>query len=129
MLQYMLKSKIHRATVIEADLNYEGSLSVDRDLMDAVGLAPYERVNIYNINNGERFDTYVIEGKTGSGMIGLNGAAARKGMAGDLIIIVSYALYAPEELAGYKPRIVVLDKGNLIKKVMHVEEAQHPYRG
>ncbi|MBU4176752.1 MAG: aspartate 1-decarboxylase [Deltaproteobacteria bacterium] len=129
MLQYMLKSKIHRATVIEADLNYEGSLSVDRDLMDAVGLSPYERVNIYNINNGERFDTYVIEGKAGSGMIGLNGAAARKGMAGDLIIIVSYALYAPEELAGYKPRIVVLDKGNLIKKVMHVEEAQHPYRG
>ena len=129
MLQYMLKSKIHRATVIEADLNYEGSLSVDRDLMDAVGLFPYERVNIYNINNGERFDTYVIEGRAGSGMIGLNGAAARKGMTGDLIIIVSYALYAPEELAGYKPRIVVLDKGNLIKKVMHVEEAQHPYRG
>lgn len=129
MLQYMLKSKIHRATVIEADLNYEGSLSVDRDLMDAVGLSPYERVNIYNINNGERFDTYVIEGKAGSGMIGLNGAAARKGMVGDLIIIVSYALYAPEELAGYKPRIVVLDKDNLIKKVMHVEEAQHPYRG
>lgn len=129
MLQYMLKSKIHRATVIEADLNYEGSLTVDKDLMDAVGLYPYERVNIYNINNGERFDTYLIEGKAGSGMIGLNGAAARKGLPGDLIIIVSYALYAPEELAGYKPQIVVLDKGNLIKKVMHVEEAQHPYRG
>jgi len=129
MLQYMLKSKIHRATVIEADLNYEGSLTVDRDLMDAVGLYPYERVNIYNINNGERFDTYLIEGKAGSGMIGLNGAAARKGLPGDLIIIVSYALYGPEELVGYKPQIVVLDKGNLIKKVMHVEEAQHPYRG
>jgi len=129
MLQYMLKSKIHRATVIEADLNYEGSLTVDRNLMDAVGLYPYERVNIYNINNGERFDTYVIEGKAGTGMIGLNGAAARKGLPGDLIIIVSYALYAPEELAGYKPKIVVLDKGNLIKKVMHDEEAQHPYRG
>ncbi|HIJ90041.1 MAG TPA: aspartate 1-decarboxylase [Deltaproteobacteria bacterium] len=129
MLQYMLKSKIHRATVIEADLNYEGSLSVDKDLMDAVGLYPFERVNIYNINNGERFDTYVIEGKAGTGMIGLNGAAARRGLPGDLIIIVSYALYAPEELAGYKPRIVVLDKGNMIKKVMHVEEAQHPYRG
>ncbi len=125
----MLKSKIHRATVIEADLNYEGSLTVDRNLMDAVGLYPYERVNIYNINNGERFDTYVIEGKPGTGMIGLNGAAARKGLPGDLIIIVSYALYAPEELVGYKPQIVVLDKGNLIKKVMHVEEAQHPYRG
>ena len=129
MLQYMLKSKIHRATVIEADLNYEGSLTVDRNLMDAVGLYPYERVNIYNINNGERFDTYVIEGKPGTGMIGLNGAAARKGLPGDLIIIVSYALYAPEELVGYKPQIVVLDKGNLIKNVMHVEEAQHPYRG
>ena len=129
MLQYMLKSKIHRATVIEADLNYEGSLTVDRNLMDAVGLYPYERVNIYNINNGERFDTYVIEGRPGTGMIGLNGAAARKGLPGDLIIIVSYALYAPEELVGYKPQIVVLDKGNLIKKVMHVEEAQHPYRG
>lgn len=129
MLQYMLKSKIHRATVIEADLNYEGSLTVDKDLMDAVGLYPYERVNIYNINNGERFDTYLIEGKPGTGMIGLNGAAARKGLPGDLIIIVSYALYAPDELVGYKPQIVVLDKGNLIKKVMHVEEAQHPYRG
>lgn len=129
MLQYMLKSKIHRATVIEADLNYEGSLTVDKDLMDAVGLCPFERVNIYNINNGERFDTYVIEGKAGSGMIGLNGAAARKGMVGDLVIVVSYALYGPEELAGYKPRIVVLDKGNAIKKVMHVEQAQHPYRG
>ena len=129
MLQYMLKSKIHRATVIEADLNYEGSLTVDRNLMDAVGLCPYERVNIYNINNGERFDTYVIEGAAGSGMIGLNGAAARKGLPGDLVIIVSYALYAPDELAGYKPKIVVLDKGNLIKGVMHLEEAQHPYRG
>jgi len=129
MLQYMLKSKIHRATVIEANLNYEGSLTVDRNLMDAVGLYPYERVNIYNINNGERFDTYLIEGKAGSGMIGLNGAAARKGLSGDLIIIVSYALYSPEELSGYKPRIVVLDKGNQIKSVMHVEEAQHPYRG
>lgn len=125
----MLKSKIHRATVIEADLNYEGSLTVDKDLMDAVGLYPFERVNIYNINNGERFDTYVIEGKAGSGMIGLNGAAARKGMVGDLVIVVSYALYGPEELAGYKPRIVVLDKGNVVKKVMHVEQAQHPYRG
>lgn len=129
MLRYMLKSKIHRATVIEADLNYEGSLSIDKNLMDAVDLYPFERVNIYNINNGERFDTYVIEGAAGSGMIGLNGAAARKGMSGDLIIIVSYALYTPDDLAGYKPKIVVLDKGNLIKKVMHVEESQHPYRG
>ena len=129
MLQYMLKSKIHRATVIEADLNYEGSLTVDKDLMDAVGLYPFERVHIYNINNSERFDTYVIEGKAGSGMIGLNGAAARKGMVGDLVIIVSFALYGPDDLAGYKPRIVVVDKGNVIKKVVHAEQEQQPYRG
>ncbi len=115
MLQYMLKSKIHRATVIEADLNYEGSLTVDRNLMDAVGLYPYERVNIYNINNGERFDTYVIEGEAGSGMIGLNGAAARKGLPGDLIIIVSYALLTPDEAKAMKIRTVHLIDDNKIK--------------
>ncbi|MEW6429660.1 MAG: aspartate 1-decarboxylase [Thermodesulfobacteriota bacterium] len=115
MLRYMLKSKIHRATVTDANLNYEGSLTVDRDLLDAVDLLPGEKVKIYNINNGERFDTYVIEGEAGSGVIGLNGAAARKGLVGDLIIIVSYALYSPEELAAYDPAIVVLDGANRIK--------------
>ena len=112
MLRYMLKSKLHRATVTDANLNYEGSLTVDRDLMDAVGLAPYEKIKIYNINNGERFDTYVIEGERGTGTIALNGAAARKGLAGDLVIIVSYALYTPEELLDYSPKIVVLDPNN-----------------
>ena len=116
MQRHMLKSKIHRATITEADLNYEGSLTIDRELMDAVDLFPYERVMVYNINNGERFDTYVIEGNPGSGVIGLNGAAARKGMIGDQIIIVSYAFFTADQLAGYRPRIVLLNSKNKIKK-------------
>ncbi|MBW2502553.1 MAG: aspartate 1-decarboxylase [Deltaproteobacteria bacterium] len=116
MQRHMLKSKIHRATITEADLNYEGSLTIDRELMDAVDLLPYERVMVYNINNGERFDTYAIEGDPGSGVIGLNGAAARKGMIGDQIIIVSYAFFTPEQLSGYRPRIVLLNSKNKIKK-------------
>ena len=115
----MLKSKIHRATITEADLSYEGSLTIDKDLMDVVDLLPYERVMAYNINNGERFDTYAIEGKPGSGVIGLNGAAARKGMIGDQIIIVSYAFFSAEELSDYSPKIVLLDKSNQIKKWLH----------
>jgi len=117
MLRYMLKSKIHRVTVTDSNLNYEGSLSVDKDLLDKVGMMPFEKVKVYNINNGERFDTYLIEGPAGSGAISLNGAAARKGLTGDLIIIVSYALYSEEELENYKPSIVVLDKDNKIKTV------------
>jgi aspartate 1-decarboxylase len=115
MLRYMLKSKIHRATIRQANLSYEGSLTVDRLLLDEVDLLPGEKIKIYNINNGERFDTYVIEGEPGSGIIGLNGAAARKGVVGDLIIIVSYALYSAEELEGYEPKIIVLDTHNRIK--------------
>lgn len=119
MQLHLLKSKIHRATITEADLNYEGSLTIDSELLDAVGMHPYERVMVYNINNGERFDTYAIAGKPGSGVIGLNGAAARKGLVGDLIIIVSYAFFAAEELADYEPKIVVLNKSNKIKKWLH----------
>jgi aspartate 1-decarboxylase len=115
----MLKSKIHRATITEADLNYEGSLTVDKELLEAVDLLPYERVMVYNINNGERFDTYAIEGSPGSGVIGLNGAAARKGMIGDYIIIVSYAFFSEEELENYSPKVVLLDKANNIKKWLH----------
>jgi len=117
MLRYMLKSKIHRATVTHSNLDYEGSLSVDRRLMDAVGLLPFEKIHIYNINNGERFETYVIEGEAGSGVIGLNGAAARKGLVGDLVIIASYALFGPDELTGYQPAIVVLHPDNTIKNI------------
>ena len=115
----MLKSKIHRATITDADLNYEGSLTVDKDLLDAVDLRPYERVMVYNINNGERFETYAIEGESGSGVIGLNGAAARKGLIGDQIIIVSYALFSEDELKDFSPKIVLLNKSNKIKKWLH----------
>ncbi|MBU0729586.1 MAG: aspartate 1-decarboxylase [Proteobacteria bacterium] len=116
MMRSMLKTKIHRATITESNLNYEGSLTIDKDLLKEVDLLPFERIKIYNINNGERFDTYVIEGPSGSGVIGLNGAAARKGMPGDLIIIVSYAMYNADELASYKPAIVLLDQNNRIVK-------------
>ena len=119
MQRHMLKSKLHRATITEADLNYEGSLTIDRELLDAVDLQPYERVMVYNINNGERFDTYAIEGEAGSGVIGLNGAAARKGLIGDQIIIVSYAFFSEEELQDYNPKIVLLGKTNKIKKWLH----------
>ncbi len=122
MLQQMLKAKIHRARVTDANLNYEGSLTIDRQLMEAVGLLPFEKIEVYNINNGERFATYAIEGTAGSGTIALNGAAARKGEIGDLIIIVSYALYEPRELTSYQPRIVVLDQDNRIRKSF---DAQH----
>lgn len=116
-MQFMLKCKIHRAVITDANLNYEGSLTVDATLMKEAGLIPFEKVKVYNINNGERFDTYVIEGPPGSGTIALNGAAARKGMIGDLIIIASYAMYSAEDLVGYFPQIVVLNADNEIKQI------------
>ncbi len=118
MERQMLRAKLHRATITEADLNYEGSLTIDKDLLDAVGIIPFERVKVYNINNGERFDTYAIEGEAGSGVIGLNGAAARKGMVGDLIIIVTFGFYSPEDLESYHPHIALLDEKNRIKEML-----------
>ncbi len=102
----VLKSKIHRAVIIEANINYIGSITIDEDLMDAVNLIENERVHIYDINNGERFDTYVIKGERGSGVIGINGAAARKVAVGDLIIIVSYATMDFEEAKKFSPSII-----------------------
>ena len=119
MNRQMLKTKLHRATITEANLDYEGSLTIDKNLLEAVGIAPFERVKVYNINNGERFDTYAIEGKRGSGVIGLNGAAARKGMVGDLIIIVTFGFYSEEELEKYYPNIALLDEKNEIKKMLY----------
>ncbi len=116
----MLKSKIHRVTVTQADLNYEGSLTIDEELMQAAGIMQFEQVNIYNINNGARFATYAIRGEAGSGVIGLNGAAARKGHVGDLIIIVTYAQYDESELAGFEPTILLCDEKNKIKKRLAV---------
>ena len=118
MLTEMLKSKLHKATITEADLNYEGSLTIDKNLMDAAGIIPFEKVKVYNINNGERFDTYAIEGERHSGVIGLNGAAARKGLVGDLIIIVTYGQFSEEELVNYHPKIALLDQNNKIKEML-----------
>lgn len=115
MLIELLKSKIHRATVTDANLNYIGSITIDEDLMDAVNLIENERVHIYDINNGERFDTYVIRGERGSGVIAINGAAARKVAPGDLTIIVSYASLTPEEAKTFRPAIIFPDNQNKIR--------------
>ena len=105
----ILKSKIHRVTVTEANLDYVGSISVDEDLMDAANLIEFEKVTILNINNGERFETYVIKGRRGTGVICLNGAAARKVVVGDIVIIMSYASMDFEEAKTFKPQIVFPD--------------------
>lgn len=112
MLIEILKSKIHRATITQADLNYIGSISIDEDLMDAANLIENEKVHVYNINNGERLETYVIKGRRGSGVISLNGAAARKAQVGDLIIIVSYAGMDFEKAKSFKPAIIFPDQKN-----------------
>lgn len=111
----MLKSKIHRATVTQADLYYEGSITIDEELMHAADLFANEKVAIVNNNNGERFETYVIKGKFGSGVVCLNGAAARKVMPGDEVIIISYANMDEKEAKEFQPRIVFVDKNNRIK--------------
>ncbi|MDE6371326.1 MAG: aspartate 1-decarboxylase [Duncaniella sp.] len=105
----ILKSKIHRVTVTEARLDYIGSITIDRDLMDAAGILPGERVYIVDNNNGERLDTYAIEGPRGSGVICLNGAAARKVQVGDVVIIMAYAQMTPEEAASFKPSVIFPD--------------------
>lgn len=113
----LLKSKIHRATVTDADLNYEGSISIDPKLIDAAKLNLFEKVDIYNCNNGARFSTYVIEGKPGE--ICLNGAAARCVHKGDLVIIACFAEYEQSELEEYKPDLVFVDNSNDIKSITH----------
>lgn len=106
MLIEVFKSKIHRVKVTESDLNYIGSITIDEDLLDAAGIIVGERVYIVNVNNGERFDTYTIKGKRGSGEICLNGPAARKVQKGDIIIIIAYAQMTPEEATTFQPRII-----------------------
>ncbi|MBN2254428.1 MAG: aspartate 1-decarboxylase [Deltaproteobacteria bacterium] len=115
MQRYMLKSKIHRATLTEAHLDYEGSITIDEALMEAADLIPYEKVNIYNVSNGERFSTYVIKGARGSGVIGLNGAAARKGSRGDLVIIASYVNVDDSEARDWTATCVFVDENNSIR--------------
>ncbi|HUJ70466.1 MAG TPA: aspartate 1-decarboxylase [Syntrophorhabdales bacterium] len=112
MLRTMMKAKIHRATVTDSNLDYQGSITVDEALLEKAGIIPYEQVDIYNITNGERFTTYAITGPRDSGTICINGAAAHKAKKGDLVIIVSYALFAESELDGFKPKVVFVDKAN-----------------
>jgi aspartate 1-decarboxylase len=111
---YMLKSKIHRATITEACLHYMGSLTVDPLLMEAANMREYEQVQVLNINTGARFETYLIEGERGSGVICLNGAAARLGQPGDLIIALTYCQLTPEEAKGHTPIVVHVDEHNRI---------------
>ncbi|WP_019640402.1 aspartate 1-decarboxylase [Paenibacillus fonticola] len=121
MLRTMMKSKIHRATVTEANLNYIGSITIDENLMETADLLENEQVQIVNNNNGARLETYVIPGPRGSGVICLNGAAARLVQPGDNVIIISYAQLSPEELRSHKPTVVFVDEHNRPVETMHEE--------
>ncbi|MGI6041360.1 MAG: aspartate 1-decarboxylase [Candidatus Alectryocaccobium sp.] len=122
MIQTMLKGKIHRATVVQAELNYVGSITIDEKLMEAAGICEYEQVQIVDIDNGQRFETYVIAGEPGSGMICLNGAAARMVCVGDKIIIMCYAGMTPDEINDNPPKVVFVDGKNNIKRVTRYEK-------
>ncbi len=127
MQRFMFKAKIHRATITQADLHYEGSLSVDRTLLEAADLLPYEKVSVVNIANGERLETYVIPAEAGSGVICLNGAAAHKGSPGDLVIIMSYAIMSDEEARTFQPTVVHVDQHNRIVDVTREQIAGKGY--
>ena len=114
MLLEFLNSKIHRATITDSNLNYVGSITIDEDILDAANIHEWQKVDILNINNGERFQTYVIKGEANSGCICLNGAAARKVQPGDKVIIISYAYLNTEEIATHKPTVVIVDDNNKI---------------
>ena len=118
----LLKGKIHRATVVQAELDYVGSITVDEELMEAAGIIEYEQVQIVDVNNGSRFSTYVIAGERGIGMICLNGAAARQVSVGDKIIIMCYAQMTPEEAAVHAPKVVFVDDSNRVSKITRYEK-------
>ncbi|MDH4196225.1 MAG: aspartate 1-decarboxylase [Candidatus Aminicenantes bacterium] len=117
MIRAFLRSKIHRAAVTRVDIDYEGSLSLDEDLMTAAGLGPYERIEVWNVSNGERFSTYVIRGEKGSREVGVYGAAGRKVKPGDIVIIAAYAYLEDNELEFFTPKIVLLGEGNRVAAV------------
>ncbi|WOV89080.1 aspartate 1-decarboxylase [Sporosarcina oncorhynchi] len=118
MFRMMMNSKLHRATVTEANLNYVGSITIDSDVLDAAGLLPNEKVHIVNNNNGARFETYIIAGERGSGVICVNGAAARLVQKGDIVIIISYAYVTNEEAATHQPTVLLMDEKNGIKDII-----------
>ncbi|WP_431811227.1 aspartate 1-decarboxylase [Lysinibacillus sp. FW12] len=124
MLRMMMNSKIHRATVTQADLNYVGSITIDEDILDAVGMLANEKVHVVNNNNGARFETYIIAGERGSGVICVNGAAARLVQRGDIVIIISYVYVDNHEAKEHKPTVAIMDEGNRIKEMItHEPEA------
>ncbi|MED1172070.1 aspartate 1-decarboxylase [Bacillus inaquosorum] len=123
MYRTMMSGKLHRATVTEANLNYVGSITIDEDLIDAVGMLPNEKVQIVNNNNGARLETYIIPGKRGSGVICLNGAAARLVQEGDKAIIISYKMMSDQEAASHQPKVAVLNDQNKIEQMLGNEPA------
>ncbi|WP_339250031.1 aspartate 1-decarboxylase [Sporosarcina sp. FSL W8-0480] len=118
MFRMMMNSKLHRATVTEANLNYVGSITIDSDLLDAAGMLPNEKVHIVNNNNGARFETYIIAGERGTGEICVNGAAARLVQPGDIVIIISYVYVSNEEAKTHQPTVLLMDEKNSIKEVI-----------
>jgi aspartate 1-decarboxylase len=122
MMLTMLKSKIHRATITEASLNYVGSLSLDLDLLEAAGILPFEKVQVLNINTGDRFETYAIEGERGSGTVCLNGAAARLGQIGDLVIVLTYAMMDAEEAKSHAGKSVHVDSNNKVTGTDYIHD-------
>ncbi|MEC1648625.1 aspartate 1-decarboxylase [Bacillus halotolerans] len=123
MYRTMMSGKLHRATVTEANLNYVGSITIDEDLIDAVGMLPNEKVQIVNNNNGARLETYIIPGQRGSGVICLNGAAARLVQEGDKVIIISYKMMSDQEAANHQPKVAVLNNQNKIEQMLGQEPA------
>lgn len=123
MFRTMLNAKIHRARVTEANLNYVGSITIDEDIIDAVGMAANEKVQIVNNNNGARFETYIIAGERGSGVVCLNGAAARLVQEGDIIIILTYTLIPEENVSSHNPKIAIMDENNKIVEIIGHEPA------
>lgn len=122
MIMTMLKGKIHRATVVQAELDYVGSITIDETLMEASGISEYEQVQIVDVNNGQRFETYVIAGERNSGMICLNGAAARMVQVGDKIIIMCYCGMSSDEMEGYAPKVVFVDEENKVSRITRYEK-------
>ena len=121
MFRTMMNGKIHRARVTEANLNYVGSITIDTDILDAVGMVANEKVQIVHNNNGARFETYIIPGQRGSGTVCLNGAAARLVQEGDVVIIISYALVAEEKVSSHQPKVAIMNENNQIVELLHQE--------
>ncbi|WP_454764940.1 aspartate 1-decarboxylase [Cupriavidus campinensis] len=121
MQRNMLRAKLHRVTVTQADLHYEGSCGIDENLLDAADMKEFEKIELYNVQNGERFSTYIIKGARGSGEISLNGAAARRAHLGDQLIICTYAPMSDEEVKTYKPKVILVDEKNRIKEIKKID--------